>query len=535
MDERRIVTVLFCDVTGSTALASSVDAEEWAEIMGAVFPILIDPVERHAGTVARLMGDAILVFFGAPTAREDDPQRAILAALDMLSGIEKYKEQLREEYGLDLNVRIGINTGLVVTGEFGSHGASEYTALGDAVNVAARMEQTAVPGTIQVTADTYRLASPYFEFEPLGLLDVKGKEDGIETYRVIGRTSEPRRKRGPAELETALVGRHREIDLLRYRLDELATGRGGVVALIAEAGLGKSRLLDELRVVWLAESEHRANSWIEDPLISFEDSMPYGLIQRRLAHDLDLGVGPPITAIHDSLERLYGNLRQEVHDRDIQAVIRLLSKDRNGEQTAVSAGTEEAEEFRQELASILEHIWRSRTTDLGSCVYVVDDFHSIDPASAGLLERLVPELLDLPLLIVLAFRPEHETACWSLHEQLSISLGIAYLTVPLAPLREIDSSNLIDTLLPNIGLPAALRDKILERIDGNPLFAEEIVRSMIEQELIVFEATVATRDGDSLRIRIWRRSRFPTLFRHSYRSVWIGWTRRRNELCNWRQ
>ncbi len=487
MDERRIVTVLFCDVTGSTALASQVDAEEWAEVISAVFPILIDPVERYGGTVARLMGDGILAFFGAPRAREDDPQRAILAALEILSGIESLQEKLRVDYGFDLKVRVGINTGLVVTGEFGSHAASEYTALGDAVNIAARMEQTAEPGTIQVTAETYRLVSPFFEFASLGLVEVKGKEKGIETYRVLGRAAEPRRRGGTGKLEAPLVGRDRELDLLRYRLDELANGRGGVIALIAEAGLGKSRLLDELRRAWRSSPDRPADSWIEDPLVSFEDTTPYGLVQRRLAHDLNIREGFSLLAVHECLDELYGPLRKDERDRDVQAVIRLLGGDQHAELLAGGARQEGAEDFRQELVSVLEHIWQTRTERLGSCVYVIDDFHSIDPASAGLLERLVPDLLDLPLLIVLAFRPEHESPCWFLHEHLSSELGIGYLTVSLAPLRERDADTLIDTLLPRASFPASLRAMILERIDGNPLFAEEIVRSLIEREFIVSE------------------------------------------------
>ena len=141
--ERRVVTVLFCDVVGSTALAEGIDPEAWTEIMNATFEYLIEPVERYGGTVARLMGDAILAFFGAPSAHEDDPQRAILAGLAMVENISPFCEKLRSESELDFNVRVGINTGLAVVGDIGSETAGEYTAMGDAVNVAARMEQTA--------------------------------------------------------------------------------------------------------------------------------------------------------------------------------------------------------------------------------------------------------------------------------------------------------------------------------------------------------------------------------------------------------
>jgi class 3 adenylate cyclase len=160
--ERRIVTVLFCDVQGSTALAEQFDPEEWVEIMNGAYEYLIAPVYRYEGTLARLMGDAILAFFGAPTAHEDDPSRAVLAGLEMIEGIQAYRERIRREYGQDFNVRVGINTGLVVVGEMGSDLRVEYTAMGDAVNVAARMEQTAKPGTVQITANTHRLVESLF-------------------------------------------------------------------------------------------------------------------------------------------------------------------------------------------------------------------------------------------------------------------------------------------------------------------------------------------------------------------------------------
>ncbi len=152
--ERRVVTALFCDVTGSTAMAEQLDPEDWVMIMNGAFGHLIRPVYRYEGTVARLMGDAILAFFGAPVAHEDDPERAVLAGLEMLSTIKPYCERIRQRFGLDFNVRVGINTGPVVVGEVGSELAMEYTAMGDAVNVAARIEETAAPGTGQISENT---------------------------------------------------------------------------------------------------------------------------------------------------------------------------------------------------------------------------------------------------------------------------------------------------------------------------------------------------------------------------------------------
>lgn len=180
--ERRVVTILFSDVKGSTAMAEHLDPEDWAEIMNEAFDYLTKPIIRYGGTVARLMGDAILAFFGAPSAHEDDPLRAVLAGLDIVSGMQSFREQVSAEYDLEFNVRVGINTGEVVVGEMGSALAGEYTAMGDAVNLAARMEQTAKPGTVQITGETYRIVAPWVDVESLGGIEAKGKSEPVPAY-----------------------------------------------------------------------------------------------------------------------------------------------------------------------------------------------------------------------------------------------------------------------------------------------------------------------------------------------------------------
>ena len=284
--ERRIVTMLFCDVSGSTAAAEALDPEEWAEIMNGAFEHLIAPVYRYEGTLARLMGDAILAFFGAPIGHEDDPQRAVLAGLDILKGIAPYREDVKSKWGLDFNVRVGINTGLVVVGEVGSDLRVEYTALGDAINLASRMEQTAQLGTIQISEDTHKLVAPLFEFEELGGIQVKGKSEPVEAYRVLGPRAKPGRSRGIEGLDSPLVGRDQQVASLRGAVSELRQGRGQIVSLMGEAGLGKSRLIAELRKELEDEGAIRANgvasgeagpglSWHEGRSLSCESSKPY--------------------------------------------------------------------------------------------------------------------------------------------------------------------------------------------------------------------------------------------------------------------
>ena len=184
--ERRVITMLFCDVKGSTAAAEKVDPEIWTDIMNGVFEYMIRPIYKYEGLVPRLMGDAILAFFGAPITHEDDPQRAVLAGLEIQEGIKPYADEIRLKHGLEFGLRVGINTGLVVVGEIGSDLRMEYTAIGDAINLAARMEQTAQVGTIQISDETYKLVAPFFDVESLGEVEVKGKSAPIQDVSCAG-------------------------------------------------------------------------------------------------------------------------------------------------------------------------------------------------------------------------------------------------------------------------------------------------------------------------------------------------------------
>ena len=228
--ERRVVTMLFCDVKGSTAMAETLDPEEWAEIMNGAFERLIAPIYRYEGTLARLMGDAIFAFFGAPIAHEDDPQRAVAAGLDIVGGISAYRAEVAAERGLDLDVRVGINTGEVVVGQVGSDLRLEYTAMGDAVNVAARMEQTAEPGTVQVTDVTQTTGRARVRRRgSRGPVDVKGKSEPVLAYRVVGRKAGSRTARAFARVGTPRRGANASSAILEDAIEEAVGGRGRLV------------------------------------------------------------------------------------------------------------------------------------------------------------------------------------------------------------------------------------------------------------------------------------------------------------------
>ena len=489
--ERRVVTMLFCDVKGSTAAAERLDPEEWAEIMNGAFERLIAPVYRYEGTLARLMGDAILAFFGAPIGHEDDPERAVLAGLDIIQALAPYREEVRGSWGIDFDVRVGINTGLVVVGEVGSDLRVEYTALGDAVNLASRMEQTAQPGTVQITEYTHRVIAPLFEFEDLGPIEVRGKEEPVRAYGVLRAKAEPGRLRGIEGLDAPLVGRESEMRALQSIVAELADGRGAVCAVMAEAGLGKSRLVAELRrglsgvgASTNGNGDRGAEiAWLEGRSLSYETSTPYA----------------PFV---DLLSECFG-LRPEQSDADKYAAVSARASELmngRGPDVAPLMGTmlglelpeEDAERVKYlEPPQLRDRLFRATCDMLEALaasrplVLVFEDLHWVDPTSLDLLEGLMPLTDRVPLVIVALFRPQRQDPSWRFHEVASRDFEHRYTPLFLEPLDEEGSRALVAGLLHVEGLPESMRALILRKSEGNPFFVEEVIRSLLDAGVVV--------------------------------------------------
>ena len=476
--ERRVVTMLFCDIKGSTALAEQLDPEAWSDIINGAFERMVRPIYRYEGTVARLMGDGLLAFFGAPIAHEDDPRRAVLAGLEIVAGMAEFRANLPPR-ARELNVRVGINTGLVVVGAVGSDLRLEYSALGDAINVAARMEQTAVPGTVQITDDTLRTIAGQFEVEPLGGIEVKGKAAPVSAYRVLRRRTGVESRRFQVKFHAPLVNRLREWELLRGAFDGLAAGRGGIIFLNGDAGLGKTRLIDEAleRLAPPVGAQIAVAS-----AYAYETAQPYGLSTRLLRGVLGI-------MAHDSPEAIRARLDDTLvgatadHRRVLETLLG-VSPDLPGHELT-------GEAFATQLVACMDEFWRGQAA-AGPVVLVLDDLQWADASSTALFTHLLRLSESAAVLFLCAMRRDRRAHGWRLRDAAQRDYPHRFDEATLYPLTDGESLLLLDGLLEGLPLPEATRNTILAKAEGNPLFVEEVVHNLIERGHLVREGEGAT-------------------------------------------
>jgi ABC-type oligopeptide transport system substrate-binding subunit/class 3 adenylate cyclase len=497
--ERRLVTMLFADVKGSTAMAEQLDPEDVLEVMNGAFEVLIGPVVRYDGTLARLMGDAVLAFFGAPLAHEDDAERAVRAGLEMVVGARAYGERLAEERGIEgFAVRVGIHTGEVVVGEVGTDLRVEYTAMGDAVNVAARMEQAAAPGTVLVTADTHRLVEELFEVAAVGPLALKGKAEPVAAYRVVAARPGVEKARGVPGLVSPLVGREGELGALAEAVERVRAGVGGVVTVVGEAGLGKSRLVAEVQSenlgkvcepVRIGPSQGLVR-WVEGRCLSYGTSIAYLLWIDVLRGILAVTVEDAPEAVAERLADRVRALCPERYDAIYPYLASLLSLplDAGGEQAIADL---DGEQRKARTFGAIETLLGC-TAGEGPLVVVCEDLHWADPTSLELLEGMLRLTDEAALLLILVFRPEREHGSWRVREEAARDYPHRLTDLRLRPLTEAESGTLVANLLTGVGLPEGLQARLLAVSEGNPFYVEEVLRSLIDQGVIVVDEARGT-------------------------------------------
>ena len=469
--ERKVVTVLFADVTGSTALGERLDPERFREVMQSYGNAMREELEAEGGTVEKFIGDAVMAAFGVPAAHEDDPERGLRASLHMMRRLDELNGELQRTHDVSLQIRIGVNTGDVLAAT--SPGPGEAMVTGDAVNAAARLQGVADPGTIivsQRTADAVR----GFSFEDRGLHELKGKRDRVRALRLIEETGIG--SRGVPGLSAPMVGRDTELEVLRSVYERIVGERRPyLVTLYGDAGVGKSRLTGEF-LEWAEATE-------PPPLVLRGRCLPYGdgITYWPLAEILKgyagiLDSDPPELAVEKVRKTCRDLLTHEVAT-DPRRSTAALAYTVGLEDPEVSFTDANPREVRDELHAA----WRSFFTALsvsGPVTVIIEDIHWADPVFLDLLDELA-EQVEGPALFLCPSRPDLTATrpSWGGGRRNMSSLA-------LDPLSSDEAERLVRLLLSVDDLPSSVHRRILERAEGNPFFLEEIVRRLIDGGLL---------------------------------------------------
>jgi class 3 adenylate cyclase/tetratricopeptide (TPR) repeat protein len=466
--ERRVVTALFCDVVGSTSIAEQMDPEDWSEVMGDAMTTMSSAVSRFGGTVTEFAGDGVVALFGAPVAHEDDPFRAVCAGSQIVA------EMRRSRGGADrgLDVRVGIHTGLVVVGDIEAGELNTYSALGDTLNVAARLQTEAEPGTVVISRETRRLLGNDIEARELGPTALKGRTAPVVLYEVLDVKEPEERRRGLPGLVSPMVGRREELRTLQRLATVSAAGTGRVAAILGDAGVGKSRLLAEL-----GRDSHNAEDelWAVGTCVPFDDEMPYHLASSLLRSLAGVGASeaPEVVgkAIDDLAER--AGVPESATLLRSMVGVDLLQPDSTTEE-------DPSEEYGRALVDLVTALAREYRLTVLAC----EDAHWADPSSVNLILEVVRRVPTLPILLVLVMRPDRNSAGWRLLEVARRELAESLTEVDLAALDEVSSRDLVSNLLEVESLPPTLRRLVLDKAEGNPFFLEEVVRMLIDRGLL---------------------------------------------------
>jgi adenylate cyclase len=462
------VTVLFADLSGFTSLSERLDPEEVRAFQSALFESLAQAITRYGGFVAKFLGDAVLALFGAPVAHEDDPERALDTALDMLTRAAALSERWAQRIGQPVTLHIAVHTGPVVAGSFSGAAGAAYDVSGDTVNTASRLLGAAAPGTILVAESTYTLTRHRFAFEAAGELALRGKAEPMIVHRLLGALAEPQSARGLAAygLACSMVGRAEELDQLLSAFDRMQRGRAQVVSLAGEAGTGKSRLLAEF-LARLDEGGHLARTAVRRAVCSSLGEPTYGVFAALFREGYGVEPGDSLDVARQKLAEGLSSLGAQAEIA--QTITPVLS---------YLLGVEEArprdldpEQLKRQIV-LAARTLVERRLERGPIVVIVDDFHWADTASVDLLRDIVDHLADRRLMMVVSHRPDARPL---------LMARAAQTMIRLAPLSPDEIQALVSGLFGPMDEPAfaRVRDLIVTRAGGNPLFVEEIVRSLV--------------------------------------------------------
>ena len=465
--EHRQVTVMFCDLKGFTPLSEKLGEEKVYSIMDELFEMMIHKVHEYGGTVNKGTGDGIMALFGAPIAVEDAPQRAIRSALAIQREMAKFSGTLKGETEIPpLKMRIGINTGPVVVGTLGNDLRVEFTAMGDTVNLASRMEGLAEPGTVYVTEDTFKLTEGFFRFEALGERQVKGKEKPVKAYRVIAPST--RRTRFDVSAErglTPFVGRDKELELLLDGLERAKAGRGQAFSIIGEAGVGKSRFLYEFRKAAGSEDVN----FLEGKCLSFSQNVAYHPVIDMLKSNFDIREDDEDYHIRDKVKK---GLKQLGVDETstLPYLLELLSVKDSGIDKIPMSPEGKKDRMMEAIRRIV-----LKGSEISPLILAIEDLHWTDRGSEEAMKYLLESIAGARVLLILTYRPEfvHTWGSRSYHSQVTLNR-----------LSNRESLAMITHILGTEEIETALEELVLEKTEGVPFFIEEFIKSLKDLKII---------------------------------------------------
>jgi class 3 adenylate cyclase/tetratricopeptide (TPR) repeat protein len=458
--ERRTVTVLFVDAVDSTPLAERLGEEEMYSLMQGCMSRMMDAVHHYEGHVASFTGDGIMAVFGAPIAHEESERRAVAAALRMQRTLEEHGSEIEARHGVSCRFRVGLNTGSVVVGKVSDELTMEFTAIGDTVNLAARVEALAEPGTVYLTEATYRPVADYFDAEALGAKQVKGKSQPVTVYRAV--REKPLRTRFQVAAERGLapfVGRENDLVALEHQLSRVCQGHGEVVSVSGEAGLGKSRLLAEFRRR-VAGSDV---TWLEGHCISYGRHIPYLPLIEVVKQAFAVQETDDEEAV---IERLTSGSFEWDDPRSTVPYLRFLLSLDPGD--AAIAGMDP----RERRAGILDALRALliQVSTLGPLILVVEDLHWADEPTEQALSALMDVIASKPVLLLLTSRPGYTPGAAEPADATRLAL---------VPLAASESADLVRTVL-GADPPPELERLVADKAEGNPFYVEEVIRSLLE-------------------------------------------------------
>ncbi len=468
--ERKWVTIMFADISGFTALSETRDPEEVRRLMNRCFDHLVPVVRKYKGTIDKYIGDEIMALFGAPVANEQHAEFGCACALDMMKALQVFNRQ----EGLSLGLHIGMNTGLVVAGGVGSTDEQQYSVMGDAVNLGARLKDKSTNGQIFVGPDTYAMTRNLFSYEPIPPLALKGKAQPVPVYSLLARKELApfQNTRNPEQVP--LIGRSAEMEMLDAVVQGIRAGEGATIGVVAEAGIGKSRLVKECR-----DRHREAFLWVEG---------------RSLAHLEAIGYVP----VQDMLKRLARRSAPETAeqgDEDIRALIEsytgpskahdaalltlLANLVPSAEQKSFISGLDPASlrlRLQQAFIGLVAQLAAERPL-----VMVWEDVHWADPDSLDLIEAIARQSREIPVCQMLLFRPEKEDLCWKLHEKL-LAGPADYRFIELDALDATEVHTLMRHMVGSELETKGISSIVFERTEGNPFYTEELVRSIRDKK-----------------------------------------------------